>query len=118
MSSAADSQLSFSLRKDLLVLMRALEIFAGEQRSMSLQQIMTFVLVALYEAKSVGEYRRQTETDPAVMARHLLDVGAGGRRKGLGVVTYRQHPLKEREHQYFLSEKGRALIQSLALPPN
>jgi DNA-binding MarR family transcriptional regulator len=48
----------------------------------------------------------------STMSRNLLDMGDRNRHmeKGFGLVTSRNKPMNLREKEYFLTDKGRAVI--------
>jgi len=78
---------------------------------MTLQYVTAFILVAMEEGLSVSEYARRAGVSNSVMSRHLLDIGDRSRHmeEGLGLVTFRPRPENLREHEYTLTNKGRAL---------
>lgn len=91
----------------------ALGVFRQVRRDMPLQYVLTLLLVATDEGKTVTEYARMTGTSASVMSRHLLDIGERNRHMedGFGLVMYKANPTNLREHQYYLTPKGRATIQ-------
>jgi DNA-binding MarR family transcriptional regulator len=82
---------------------------------MPMQYVVTFLLVSLDQGRSVADYARKLGVSPSVMSRHLLDIGDRNRHmtEGFGLVTMRKNPENERENQYFLTDKGRAIYQQL-----
>jgi DNA-binding MarR family transcriptional regulator len=83
--------------------------------TMRLQYIMSFLLVAMEEGLSVGEYAERAKVSASVMSRHLLDIGQRNRHMeaGFGLVDYRPNPIELRKHEYFLTPKGRALAHQI-----
>jgi hypothetical protein len=77
-----------------------------------LQYVQAFLAVVIEEGLSVTEYARKNKQPTATMSRHLLDIGDRTRKMkpGLGLVTSRPNPLERRKLEYFLTDKGRALI--------
>lgn len=103
-------------RNNLLGLLAAIDCFREIRTTMPLQYMATFLMVALDEGKSVGEYAVKANVSPSVMSRHILDIGARNRHmeKGFDLVFTKQNPQNLREHTVFLSDKGRALIHKLS----
>lgn len=96
-------------------LMGVLEIFRTYRSTMPMQYVITFLLVALDEGKMPSEYARKLGVSPSVMSRHLLDIGERSRHmtKGFELVTFRPRPENLREHEYTLTDKGRALAHQI-----
>jgi DNA-binding MarR family transcriptional regulator len=107
----------YSLREhdldNLNVLLNVLDIFRDVRSTMPLQYVVTFLAVAADEGKPVGEYARKLNVVPSVMSRHLLDIGPRNRhmKEGFGLVVGRPNPMNLREHEYYLSPQGHALLQ-------
>lgn len=87
------------------------DAFRNIRQTMPLQYVTAFLLVAMEEGLSVSEYARRAGVSNSVMSRHLLDIGDRSRHmeEGFGLVTYRARPENLREHEYMLTNKGRAL---------
>lgn len=96
-------------------LLAALEPFRAIRSTMPLQYVTAFLLVAQDEGKGVTEYAAQAGVSVSVMSRHLLDIGDRNRHmeEGFGLVTYRPHPMNLRQHEYMLTDKGRALAHQI-----
>jgi DNA-binding MarR family transcriptional regulator len=79
--------------------------------------IEAFYLVAMEQGLSVEEYAARAERSISTMSRHLLDIGDRNRKMkpGLGLVTARANPLNRRRREYFLTPRGRALLNQLSL---
>lgn len=92
-----------------------LELFRTIRATMPLQYAVTLLMVARDEGKSVTEYARKLGVSNSVMSRHLLDIGERNRHmtEGFGLVTYRQNPINTREHEYYLTPKGYAMVQRI-----
>lgn len=82
---------------------------------MPAQYIVAFLMVATKEGRGVVDYAKQAGVSVSVMSRHLLDIGERNRHmeKGYGLVTYQPNPLELRKHEYFLTDKGRALYHQV-----
>lgn len=93
-------------------LFTALGLFRQIRRDMPLQYVITLLLVATEEGKTVTEYARMLGLPASVMSRHLLDIGVRNRKfeEGFGLVSYEPNPANLREHNYYLTEQGRALV--------
>jgi DNA-binding MarR family transcriptional regulator len=76
-----------------------------------------FLLVALQEGLSVGEYAERAGISMSTMSRNLLDIGDRNRHmeEGYGLITGRAKPMNLREKEYFLTDKGRALVHKVTL---
>jgi DNA-binding MarR family transcriptional regulator len=95
--------------------LRALDAFTGERNAIPTQYIRAFLLIALDEGKTVGEYAIKSGVSPSVMSRHVLDIGEFRRTKqpGLGLVYSKPNVMNLREHNVFLTDKGRALLHKI-----
>jgi DNA-binding MarR family transcriptional regulator len=94
-------------------LFNAMREFMRERGDMPAQYILSFLLVAMEEGQSVTDYARAAGVSNSVMSRHLLDIGDRNRQmdKGFGLVTARPNPMELRKHEYFLTPKGKTLLQ-------
>jgi DNA-binding MarR family transcriptional regulator len=108
-------ELSDHDKKKGTALLRAIDAFTEKRIAMPAQYIRTFLLVALEEGKSVGEYAVKSGVSPSVMSRHILDLGqfTRSREPGLDLVYTKQNLANLREHNVFLTEKGRTLYHKL-----
>lgn len=97
-------------------LLGALEPFRDIRGTMPLQYVVAFLLVAENEGLGVVDYAQKAGVSVSVMSRHLLDIGERSRHMeaGFGLVTYRSNPMELRKHEYFLTDKGRALANRIA----
>jgi DNA-binding MarR family transcriptional regulator len=88
------------------------DAFREVRHDMPLQHAYTFMLVALKEGKGVGYYTEQAGVAQTVMTRHLLDIGEQNRKRepGYGLVEKRPNLMDLREHQVWLTPKGRTLL--------
>jgi DNA-binding MarR family transcriptional regulator len=71
--------------------------------------------VAEEEGLGVIDYAKRAGVSTSVMSRHLLDIGERDRymEDGFGLVTYRPNPRELRKHEYFLTDRGRALVHKI-----
>lgn len=99
-------------------LLGALEAFRTIRITMPLQYVVAFLLVAQEELLGVGDYAERAGVSVSVMSRHLLDIGERNRyqEKGFGLVGFRSKPLELRKHEYFLTDKGRAVLHQMIRP--
>lgn len=114
--SAPSKGLPVEERQVARSLLSALSPLLELRGDMNLQLVATFLLVALDEGKSKTEYMRRAGVERSTMSRHLLDLGEHTRRKdgeGLGLVTSRLHPESLREHQVYLTTRGRSLLHKM-----
>lgn len=96
-------------------LLAAIDAFASERATLPMQYIRTFLLVALKEGKTVGEYATEADVSPSVMSRHIADLGVRtrGMQPGLGLLITKQNLENLREHAVYLTDKGRALAHKI-----
>ena len=108
-------KLSDEDRKSVHGLLGALEPFRVLRQTMPLQYVTAFLLVAEEEGLGVGDYAKMAGVSVSVMSRHLLDIGERNRdmEPGFGLVSYRSNPLELRKHEYFLTDKGRAVLHKI-----
>jgi DNA-binding MarR family transcriptional regulator len=109
------SKIGENERNAVKALLGALEHFRAKRRTMPLQYVVAFLLVAEEEGLSVNEYAKRAGVSVSVMSRHLLDIGERNRsmKPGFGLVTYRANPLELRKHEYMLTDEGRALLHRI-----
>ena len=108
-------ELSDQERRPGIALLRAIDAFTDKRISMPAQYIRTFLIVALDEGKSVGDYAAKSGVSPSVMSRHILDLGqfTRSREPGLDLLMTKQNLANLREHNVFLTEKGRSLYHKV-----
>lgn len=102
-------------KKRLAAALHALEPFRSIRRTLPMQYMHAFLLVALDEGLGVMEYARQAGVAQSVMSRHLLDLGDRSRYggPGYGLVTTRPDPLNLRRHRVTLTDKGREIASQI-----
>lgn len=93
-------------------LINSLKTFKLMKETMPLQYVLSFLAVASDEGKGVKDYAEMLGVNATTMSRHLLDIGPRNREmtEGYGLIQYRANPLELRKHEYFLTPKGRQLI--------
>lgn len=93
-------------------LLAALEPFRAANPTMTLQQLISFLLVAKEEGLTVSEYARRAGLAQGVMTRNLFDLGEYNRRKAPGLELVEQRPdlLDRRAHLTYLTHKGRGAV--------
>lgn len=99
-------------RKAAVALLRALSAFTDLRNTMPAQFVRAFLLIALDEGKTVGEYAVKSGVSQSVMTRHILELGMRARNRGPGMdLVYTKPNVNNlREHLVFLTDKGRALL--------
>jgi DNA-binding MarR family transcriptional regulator len=98
-------------------LLTAVECFRELRHTMPMQYILTFLMIALEEGLSVGDYAKKAGVSPSVMSRHVLDLGMRQRNKigeGFGLLETRLNLENLREHSVHLTPKGVALFHRVA----
>ena len=112
----ARTGLSDADKKTVRNLLDALSSFRDIRKTIPLQYVTAFLLVANEEGLGVGDYAQRAGVGVSVMSRHLLDIGERNRHmaEGFGLVTYQANPFELRKHEYTLTDKGRALVNKLA----
>lgn len=101
--------------KSVKAILGAHEPFRALRSTMPLQYITAFLLVAEEEGLGVVDYAKRAGVSTSVMSRHLLDIGERDRymEEGFGLVTSRANPMELRKHEFYLTDKGRALVHQI-----
>lgn len=96
-------------------LIRALAPFYALNRRLPIRCVQAFLAVAFEEGRSVTYYAKRLGMQLPTMSRNLLDIGPRNRfmTAGYGLVTHRRNPNNMSELQYFLSNKGRAVLNNM-----
>jgi DNA-binding MarR family transcriptional regulator len=99
-------------REATVTLLAALQPFRDLNPTMTLQQLVSFLLVAKDEGKLVTDYARTAGLAQGVMTRNLFDLGEFNRRRepGLGLVEQRNSLEDRRAHLTHLTRKGRTVV--------
>jgi DNA-binding MarR family transcriptional regulator len=105
-----------AVRADALRVLMILDEFLRVRPDIPMSHARSLLLVALDEGKTVKWYARKAGVAQSVMTRQLFDIGEFTRDKtpGLGLVERRANPQDLREHQLYLTHKGRALVERAA----
>ena len=79
---------------------------------MPLQYVTAFLLVAMEEGQTVGEYARRLGISASLMTRHLSDLGDTNRYHdaGFGLVEHYDDPKDKRYRYVRLTPKGRGVV--------
>jgi DNA-binding MarR family transcriptional regulator len=95
-------------------LIQALEPFAELNSRLPLRCVQAFLQIGFEEGKSVAYYAEQLGVSPNTMSRNLLDISPRNRylKDGYGLVESRRKRADMRTVEYYLSDKGRALLSS------
>ena len=96
-------------------LLAALDPFSSLRPPMTARAVQVFLIVSEKEGLSVTEYAKRADIPITTMSRILIDMGDRDRNyeEGLGLVESRDNPMNRREKQYYLTQKGRALLASV-----
>jgi DNA-binding MarR family transcriptional regulator len=96
-------------------LQAALEHFRSVRPPMLLEHVWTFLMVAVDEGRSVGEYAERANVSMSVMSRCLLDLGARNsfKEEGCGLIESKPIPTELRKKEVHLTTQGRALAEGL-----
>src|SRR5258705_6782351 len=105
--------MAISDEKDVLRgALAALDPFRKLREVMPLQYVRAFVLVATEERLSVGEYARRARIAPALMTRHVADLGTTNRYQeaGFGLVEQFYDAMAKRVPLIRLSAAGKRIV--------
>lgn len=104
-------------RNNGMRLLACVNAFRKLDPTMPVQYQYAFLLVMLYEGRSVGEYAQIAGQSVSVMSRHILDIGPTTRRReaGLGLVALKPAPNDLRRHEVFLTPKGARFATELSI---
>lgn len=97
-------------------LAEVLGYFETMRPNMPLHQVKMLLMLALDEGKSQKAYSEKWEYPPSTVSRAMLDLGKRTRKgeEGLGLVDERVSARSLREHEVFVSTKGKALLAKMA----
>jgi DNA-binding MarR family transcriptional regulator len=103
-------------RKVLTGLAEVLDQFEALRPNIPLHQVKMLVKLALDEGKSQKYYSEKWDYPPSTVSRAMLDLGIRTRKgeEGLGLVDFRTSPHSLREHEVFLSVKGKSMLARAA----
>jgi DNA-binding MarR family transcriptional regulator len=90
----------------------ALEPFYNLRKTMPLQYVTAFLLVAMEENQNVTEYAKRARTSQSLMTRHLADIGMINRyhKPGFGLVEMYADLMDRRNKLVRLTAKGKAIV--------
>lgn len=96
-------------------LVDVLQQFADMRANIPIHQVIMLLRLSLEEGKSQKHYSLKWDLPPSTVSRGMLDLGKRTRKgeEGLGLIDERVSAHSLREHEVFLSSKGRALITKL-----
>jgi DNA-binding MarR family transcriptional regulator len=102
-------------RKVLRNLADVLEQFKLLRSNIPLHQVIMLLELALDEGKSQKFYSDHLELQPSTVSRGFLDLGQKLRNgeEGFGLVEHRVSAHSLREHEMFVSPKGRSMLQRI-----
>lgn len=82
---------------------------------MTLGAAISFLIVAMFEGRSLREYADMLDCSHSTMSRHLLDLGDMNRKREPGMQLIEQYPdpTDRRKNIYRLTPKGAALVGDL-----
>jgi DNA-binding MarR family transcriptional regulator len=109
-------ELNKAEKLELERIIRALEHFRHLSHTMPIQQVIVFLTLCLNEGKS---FREITEIIPGAktgtMSRQMNDLGPRNRHfePGFNLITSRQDPMELRQNQYYLTDAGLKLAESI-----
>lgn len=96
-------------------LVETLQQFVDMRGNIPLHQVIMFLRLSMEEGKSQKFYSNKWAFPPSTVSRAMLDLGRRTRKgeEGLGLIDERTAAHSLREHEVFLSTKGRALIMKI-----
>jgi DNA-binding MarR family transcriptional regulator len=96
-------------------LQAALEPFRSVRPPMLFEHVWTFLMVAVDEGRSVGEYAERANVSMSVMSRYLLDLAARNslKEEGCGLIESKPIPTELRKKEVHLTTQGHALAEAL-----
>lgn len=113
---SSSTELSEEERKALKNLAEVLREFVALRPNMPIHQVLVMLSVALDEGKSLKHYARALEYPPSTVSRVFLDNGPKARsgEEGLGLLEAKSSIANLREHETYLTVKGRSLFRQVA----
>jgi DNA-binding MarR family transcriptional regulator len=102
-------------RGAIQTLLLAIKPLVDSSGQIPLPYMLTFLMIAVDEGKSVGAYARELNVNRFLMSRHIRCIGDRGRngRPGLGLVTTRRVDDYPARTAVFLTDKGRAVAAQM-----
>jgi DNA-binding MarR family transcriptional regulator len=110
------NELSDDDKRLLAGLAEVLDQFEALRPNMPLHQVKMLLRLALDEGRSQRSYSEKWEYPPSTVSRAMLDLGKRTRKgeEGLGLVDERVSAHSLREHEVYLSTKGRTMLAKAA----
>lgn len=95
-------------------LAEVLEQFQELRANLPLHQLIIMLRLSLDEGKSQKHYAQALGLPPSTVSRAMLDLGKRMRHgeEGLGLIEERTAAHSLREHEMFISTKGKAMLRS------
>lgn len=102
-------------RRIISGLVDVLQEFADKRANIPLHQVIMLLRLSLDEGKSQKFYSDRWELPRSTVSRAMLDLGKKTRKgeEGLGLVDERTAPHSLKEHEVYLSPKGRSLVSRI-----
>jgi len=93
----------------------ALSTLRAHNEDMTVAAAISFLMVAMFEGRSLREYADMLGCSHSTMSRHLLDLGEQNRKREPGMMLIEQRPDTDdrRKNVYCLTPKGKALVDAL-----
>jgi DNA-binding MarR family transcriptional regulator len=92
-----------------------LAAFSNVNPTMPIQVATTFLIVAMNEGSSLVDIQKYSGFRQSTISRHLMDLGARNRKRepGFGLIEVRPDSVDLRRNEYYLTPKGKSLINQL-----
>jgi DNA-binding MarR family transcriptional regulator len=116
MDAATDEPIDFEERQAAACLHGALRVLLSMRRSVTLQQVRTFLHVAFEEGLTVSGLAAKVGVPTNTVSKYVRDLGTTNRRQepGLGLITIIQRPHGDRrEWHVILTERGAAVVRQM-----
>jgi len=96
-------------------MLHALKPFREVSPTMPIQYLYAYFLVVLKEGQGVGEYAEEAGVTPAIMTRHLLEIGerSRDREEGMGLIEQHRDKWDLRKRLACLTPKGRTVMRNV-----
>jgi DNA-binding MarR family transcriptional regulator len=98
------------------ITLNALEPFHALRKTMPLQYVTAFLLVATDEHQNVTEYAKRAGSSQSLMTRHLADLGTINRhhKKGFGLVELYEDVKDRRNKLVRLTARGKDIVRDMS----
>jgi DNA-binding MarR family transcriptional regulator len=101
-------------KKAVKAFLTVLDLLSTVREESPAQSWKLFLLVAMDEGKTVGEYAAKARMSASTASRQLLDLADKSRRRGeggMGLVMTKINPANRRQHLVYLTPKGVSLLR-------